>query len=130
MRPDPSHKLWRVRPVINREQYEAFAVAKGATNPVEVIEGDGKRTLVGYAVVWGAVSSVRADGYRHQYMRGSIEWEPTVNALWAHSLAHPIGSTANGTLRITEDEIGARVEIDLPLTTVGNDTLENVRTRL
>jgi hypothetical protein len=85
---------------------------------------------VGYAVVWGAVSDLRADGFRHRFNRGSILWAPTVHALWAHSYAAPLASTANKSLVIGEDDTGVRVEINLDDTTDGENTLKRVRSGL
>lgn len=114
-----------------REHYESFAVAEDAApSPVEIAGESDSRTIVGYAVVWGAISSVRADGFRHFYERGSIQWAPVVNVLWHHGLATPLASTRNGTARIVEDDIGAKLIADLDETTDGQNALIRVRSRL
>ncbi|HEX8342844.1 MAG TPA: HK97 family phage prohead protease [Tepidisphaeraceae bacterium] len=111
------------------EQYSAFRFV-GEAPATQIVEQDGGRTLVGYAVVWGAVSDLRADGFRHRFNRGSILWAPTVHALWAHSYASPLASTANKSLVIGEDDTGVRVEIKLDDTTDGENTLKRVRSGL
>lgn len=103
--------------------YDTFIAGAGVAVPPPAIADAAKRTLTGYAVVWGAVSTVTSDGYRHVYNRGSLNFRPQILGLWSHSLSTPLASTANGSLRYTEDDIGVRVEIDLlATTTVGNDT--------
>ena len=98
---------------------------------VQLLDADGKRTVVGYVIVWGAHSSVRSDGKRHVYNRGSVTWADPTNAFWHHQASAPIGSTANGTLRINEDDHGVKVEIDLdPETTIGRDVYQYVKSRL
>lgn len=119
----------------NRKRF-TFAAdeAATATNPVGVLEaadGQDRRTITGYAVVWGAKSWPSLfDGSRYRFAKGSIEWTPEVFALWHHQYARPLGSTANGSLRLTEDDTGVRVEIDLDDTTDGRDLFQNVKSRL
>lgn len=112
------------------ERYDAFPSIPENTPTLEPSEGSDSRTVVGYAVVWGAISTLRADGFRHVFERGSIVWAPVVNALWHHSLLAPLASTGNGSLRVVEDDIGARVSIDLDETTDGQNALIRVRNRL
>lgn len=85
-------------------------------------------TLSGYAMVWGTLSSDRG-GYKVRLRPGSARFTPTVHALYHHDYTHVIGNTANGTLRLFPDDIGVRVEIDLPDTTSGRDVEELVEGR-
>jgi HK97 family phage prohead protease len=126
-----------------REEYDSFLIpaatsAADAPNadtedddsPVQVIETEGKRQLVGYAVVWGAVSSPRRDGFRHRFARGSVSWTTPTLALWHHDPATPLASTSNATLAVTEDDHGAKVTITLDETTDGSNAFTRVKNRL
>jgi len=83
------------------------------------------RTVSGYAMVWGATSSDRG-GYFVRLKPGSAKFTTPTQALFHHQGQAVIGTTANGTLRISPDDYGVKVEIDLPKTSVGNDVLELV----
>jgi hypothetical protein len=129
----------------DREEYDSFVIPPPAVTPdapdgddtedadgqpVEIIEKDGKRQLVAYAVVWGAVSNPRRDGFRHRFQRGSIVWTNPTAALWHHDFGTPLSSTANATLKIEEDDYGAKATIDLDVTTDGTNAYERVKNRL
>lgn len=77
-------------------------------------------TLTGYAMTWNTLSDDRG-GYKVRLAPKSAEFLPTTFALWHHDYAKPIGCTDNATLRITTDDVGAKVEIDLPDTQAGRD---------
>ncbi|HWE95748.1 MAG TPA: HK97 family phage prohead protease [Tepidisphaeraceae bacterium] len=127
-----------------REEYDSFVIPPAAATPdapdgddteddgqpVQIIEQDGKRQLVAYAVVWGAVSSPRRDGFRHRFARGSIVWTDPTTALWHHDYGTPLSSTANTTLKIEEDDYGAKATIDLDQTTDGTNAYQRVKDRL
>ena len=83
--------------------------------------GDGQRTtLTGYAMVWGALSSDRG-GYAVRLLPNSARFEPTTFALYHHDYRYVLGRNDDGSLRISSDDIGVRVEIDLPDTSYGRD---------
>lgn len=82
-------------------------------------------TLAGYAIVYNSLSTDRG-GYRVRVLPGAVRFAQSSLALWHHDYRHPIGNMANGTLRITFDNVGARVEIDLPNTMTGRDVAELV----
>ncbi|MGC4030248.1 MAG: HK97 family phage prohead protease [Tepidisphaeraceae bacterium] len=112
------------------ETYRAFTYATDAAAEaaaVQIVEQSDARKLIGYAVVWGAISETMPDGFRHRFNRGSIRWLPMVHALVHHQWFLPLAVTTNGTLKLTEDGIGARVEITLGDTTAADDALKNVR---
>lgn len=79
-----------------------------------------KCTLTGYALVWNVLSSDRG-GYVVRLLPDSATFTPRVLAFWNHDSRDTIGSTSNGTLRLTTDQYGVKVEIDLPDTTAGRD---------
>lgn len=103
------------------------------TNKIEIREDDdGKRTLTGYAVKWEKKSKVLGyfRKFREQFRKGafadSLEKDDQ-RFLWSHDTSKVLGRTKNGTLRLEEDDIGLRFELDLPNTTLGNDTYESIK---
>ncbi len=103
------------------------------TSEIEVREDDdGKRTISGYAVKWEKKSHVL--GYymkfREQFKKGAFAdslKDGDQRFLWSHDTSQVLGRTKNNTLRLQEDDIGLRFELDLPNTTLGNDTLETIK---
>jgi HK97 family phage prohead protease len=88
-------------------------------------------TLVGYAAVFDKYSC-DLGYFREKIKRGAFAkaiGSCDVRALVNHDPNQPIGRKSAGTLRMTEDEVGLRVEIDLPNTQVGRDIAENISTR-
>ena len=55
--------------------------------------------------------------------------EDDCRALVNHDANNLLGRTASGTLRLSIDKTGLRYEIDTPNTTLGRDTIENIRPR-
>lgn len=103
------------------------------TNKIEIREDDeGKRMLTGYAVKWGEKSQVLGYFYkfREQFKKGafadSLEKDDQ-RFLWSHDPSKVLGRTKNRTLRLEEDDVGLRFELDLPNTTLGNDTYESIK---
>jgi HK97 family phage prohead protease len=97
-----------------------FALAKPAAADSKKIA-----TLTGYAIVWNALSTDRG-GYQVRFLPNSAKFVTPTLALFHHDYAKPLATTANGTLRITPDDVGVKVEIDLPDTSAGNDVEELV----
>lgn len=54
----------------------------------------------------------------------SLKSRNDVKILWNHDAGSVLGSTRAGTLKLTEDDRGLRVEASLPNTTVGRDAAE------
>lgn len=50
-----------------------------------------------------------------------------VVGLWSHDTSQVLGNTKSGTLRIDSTPTELRFELDLPNTTIGNDTWESIR---
>lgn len=93
-------------------------------------EGATIGTLSGYAIVWNVLSSDRG-GYKVRLLPKSGRFTAPAHALYHHDFAGgPLGDTASGTLRVLPpDDYGQPVEIDLPNTTLGRDTLELVKSK-
>jgi HK97 family phage prohead protease len=93
---------------------------------------DSPGTLVGYAAVFGKLSE-DLGGFREMIRPGafdrSIKSAADVLALVNHDDDDVLGRSTAGTLRLATDEVGLRVEIDLPDTTAGRDTAVSVARR-
>lgn len=83
--------------------------------------------LVGHAAVFNK-RSLDLGGFTEVIKPGAFasSLDNDVRALIDHG-GIAIARTANGTLRLSEDDIGLKVEIDLPDTTAGRDIQESVR---
>lgn len=103
------------------------------TSKIEIREDDdGNRTLSGYAVKWEKKSQVLGffRKFREQFKRGAFAdslQKDDQRFLWSHDTSKVLGRTKNNTLRLEEDSIGLRFELDLPKTTLGNDTYESIK---
>lgn len=103
-----------------------------STSDIEIREDDeGKRTLSGYAVKWEKKSSVLGMffKFREQVEKGAFS-ESLKNDdqrfLWSHDMSKVLGRTKNDTLALKEDNTGLRFDLELPNTTLGNDTYESI----
>lgn len=102
-------------------------------NNVEIREGEnGQRTISGYAVKWEMKSHALGflKRFKEQFTRGAFADSLTVDdqlALWSHDTTKVLGRTKNGTLRLFEDDVGLRFELDLPNSTLGNDAYETIK---
>jgi HK97 family phage prohead protease len=73
-------------------------------------------TIVGYAAVFDTLS-VELWGFFERVKPGAFAKtirESDVRALWNHNSDMVLGRTKSGTLRLKEDEIGLRIEVDPP----------------
>lgn len=107
--------------------------------PIEIrTEGEGasaKRTLVGYAAKYNARSEILVDPYSGSpfveliapgAFARSLRESPDVRALFNHNTDKVLGRVKAGTLRLEEDSIGLRFEVDLPNTSFANDLCESI----
>lgn len=82
--------------------------------------------IVGYAAMFGKNSS-DLGGFTEQIDAGAFDWtlgkKPDVRALIDHNSSLVLGRTTAGTLRLSTDARGLKVEIDPPDTTYANDLL-------
>ena len=91
---------------------------------------DKPATLNGYACVWGEISTDPATrGFRARLSPGSASFTPLTHALFCHDYRYPLGDTVHGSLRLTNDDVGVRFEIDLPRTSYGSDVQSLVTDR-
>ncbi|MCM3396790.1 HK97 family phage prohead protease [Oceanobacillus profundus] len=103
------------------------------TGDIEIREDDdGNRTLSGYAVKWEKKSHVLGYYYkfREQFKKGAFAdsiKDGDQRFLWSHEAGKVLGRIKNSTLRLKEDDTGLHFELDLPKTTLGNDTYESIK---
>ncbi|MCI1593223.1 HK97 family phage prohead protease [Heyndrickxia oleronia] len=95
-------------------------------------EENGSKVLSGYAVKWEMKSVVMGyyRKFREQFKQGAFTeslQKDDQRFLWSHDTSKVLGRTKNNTLRLVEDSIGLRFELDLPKTTLGNDTYESIK---
>jgi HK97 family phage prohead protease len=89
---------------------------------VEHRADDGKRTLIGYAAKFERLAMI-GSYFQEKIAPGAFSAAigGDIRALVDHDAGRVIGRTKSGTLRLSEDGTGLRVEIDVPDTTDGND---------
>ncbi|NTH12278.1 HK97 family phage prohead protease [Agrobacterium rhizogenes] len=94
------------------------------------VQSSGK-TIVGYVAKFNNTAQI-AD-FSEEIAPGafseSLRSNPDVLALENHDYSRVIGRTANGSLKLVEDNIGLRFELTPPDTTAGRDALEMVRSK-
>lgn len=85
-------------------------------------EGE-KRTIVGYAAVYDQLSE-DLGGFVEMIRKGAFTEslaQDDIRCLWNHDANHVLGRNKAGTLRLSEDLRGLRIECDLPDTQAGRD---------
>jgi uncharacterized protein len=97
--------------------------------PLHEQRADGTRRLVGHAAVFDSATLIAGE-FNEQIARGAFKESIAtgdIRALFNHDTGKLLARTKSGTLRLKEDAIGLRCEIDVPNTQVGRDTIELVR---
>ncbi|WP_285613983.1 HK97 family phage prohead protease [Pseudobacillus badius] len=99
---------------------------------LEVRDGEeDSMTVAGYAVKWEMKSHPMGwDSFREQFKRGAFTeslGKDNQFALWSHDTRTILGSKENGTLRLYEDDIGLRFELDLPDTPNGQNAFGAIK---
>lgn len=93
-------------------------------------EGEDKQLrITGHAAVFNQKSE-EMFGLREVVLPGAFKKsikQDDVRALWNHDVNFVLGRTKSGTLRLKEDEIGLRSDIDLPNTQFARDLHESIR---
>jgi uncharacterized protein len=103
------------------------------TETIEIRESEGgTRTISGYAVKWEMKSHAMGwwTRFKEQFKKGAFTEsliQDDQRALWSHDTSQVLGRTKNGTLRLFEDEVGLRFELDLPDTTLGEDVYKTIK---
>lgn len=97
---------------------------RGSLLGVETREDNDKRTLVGYAAVFNSDTTI-GDYFIERIAPAAFDKAVSgdVRALIDHDTGRVIGRTKSGTLRLSTDSRGLKVEIDVPDTADGRDLL-------
>lgn len=123
---------------MNKEKQEIRSGIGGKWKPVlrEAAEGGERRTIEGYAIVFGVESRILSDywdNYREIIEPGAITEERLkemdIKMTMYHNREKILARSANGegTLKLRVDEVGVHYEFDAPNTVDGDTALELVR---
>ena len=95
----------------------------------EVRETSEGMTFEGYAAMFDSPSQPLpfTEKIAPGAFQRSLKARNDIKLLWNHSTGEVLGSTKNGTLKLTEDERGLKVWSMLPNTTTGRDAAELIR---
>lgn len=85
-------------------------------------------TMAGYAAVYDRLSE-DLGGWRERIARGAFAAAlgEDIRAFWNHDAGEVLGRTKSGTLRLSDDERGLRIEVDPPNTAMARARVETVR---
>lgn len=89
---------------------------------------EGAPMIRGYAAVFNQLSLPIGYGFRERIETGAFAATLTddIRGLWNHNPDYVLGRTTNGTLRLNEDEMGLRIEMDPPETQLASHFLANI----
>lgn len=90
-------------------------------------EGD-PMLMRGYAAVFDQLSLPLGWGFREKIRAGAFaaSLADDVRALWNHNPDYVLGRSTNNTLRLNEDELGLRIEIEPPATQLAQHFMANI----
>jgi len=103
-------------------------VLESKETEVRVLDDDMKK-IEGYTALFGKWSR-DLGGFKEKIHRNAFDdaiKDGDVRALKNHDSNYLLGRTSSGTLRLKTDSTGLRFEVDMPDTTIGRDTLEEIR---
>jgi HK97 family phage prohead protease len=115
-----------------RARGKALGKLELRTNPSEFEirdEGEQGMRFTGYAAVFNSASQPLpfTERIAPGAFKRTIKDRNDIKLLWNHDTGTVLGSTRAGTLTLTEDSIGLRVEALLPPTTAGKDLAISLR---
>jgi HK97 family phage prohead protease len=126
---------WRIKNQLEGGDSEGRSTSKQeqrihATN-FEIRETADGMSFTGYAAVFNSDSEPLPfiERIAPGAFKRSLQSRNEVKLLWNHDAGEPLASVRGGTLRLTEDEIGLRVEATLANTTRGRDVAELIRSK-
>jgi HK97 family phage prohead protease len=120
----------------NEDRAKGQAAAKLETRvqstKFEVREDADGMTFEGYAAVFNSASEPLPfiERIAPGAFKRTLRERSDVKLLWNHDSNHPLASTRGGSLKLTEDNYGLRVEARLANTQAGRDAAELIRTNV
>ncbi|MBN6186320.1 HK97 family phage prohead protease [Aneurinibacillus sp. BA2021] len=112
------------------KENEKFEQRTFTISNIEVRAEEGASPVVTGDVVMFEQLSVPLWGFREKVRKGAFEKslrKSVVKALWNHNSDLVLGSTKNRTLKLWEDDMALRFELELPNTTWGKDAAESIK---
>lgn len=95
---------------------------RGGSLGIEVRADSNKKTLSGYAARFNSDTTI-GDYFIERIAPGAFDsaMAADVRALVDHDSGRVIGRTKSGTLRLSQDSLGLKIEVDVPDTSDGRD---------
>ena len=124
---------WTIKAKLEGISPEARALG-GKESRTQHIElravGEDGMTFEGYGAVFNSASEPLpwTEYVNPGAFARSLESRNRMLLLWNHDTSEPLASTRNGSLKLSEDSVGLKVQATLPNTTRGRDVAELVRT--
>jgi HK97 family phage prohead protease len=126
---------WRIKGQLEGGESEGRSTSKHEqrihATDFEIRETADGMSFTGYAAVFNSDSEPLPfiERIAPGAFKRSLQSRNEVKLLWNHDAGEPLASVRGGTLRLTEDEIGLRVEATLANTTRGRDVAELIRSK-
>ena len=126
---------WRIKSQLEGGDSEGRSTSKQEqrihATDFEIRETADGMSFTGYAAVFNSDSEPLPfiERIAPGAFKRSLQSRNEVKLLWNHDAGEPLASVRGGTLRLTEDEIGLRVEATLANTTRGRDVAELIRSK-
>ena len=126
---------WRIKGQLEGGDSEGRSTSKQEqrihATDFEIRETADGMSFTGYAAVFNSDSEPLPfiERIAPGAFKRSLQSRNEVKLLWNHDAGEPLASVRGGTLKLTEDEIGLRVEATLANTTRGRDVAELIRSK-
>lgn len=135
LNPEPARRwLERQAERIKDERHNMtkVEVRQNQVQDLELRQDADKATFVGYAAVFNSDSEPLpfVEQIRPGAFQRTLSARNNVKMFVNHEDTMPLASTRSGTLRLSEDDRGLRVEADMPNTTFARDLVELMRTKI
>lgn len=124
---------WAIKAKLEGLSDEARSLGKNEVRTghtkIEVREDGDGLTFSGYAAVFNSDSQPLPfiERIAPGAFKRSLQSRNEIKLLWNHDAGEPLASVRGGTLRLTEDDRGLRVEAKMANTTRGRDVAELIR---
>jgi HK97 family phage prohead protease len=126
---------WAIKAKIEGLPDEARSIGKNETRinteALEIREDGDGMTFEGYAAVFNSDSEPLPfiERIAPGAFKRSLQSRNEIKLLWNHDAGEPLASVRGGTLKLTEDDRGLKVQARLANTTKGRDVAELIRSK-